>query len=346
MKHRSFRGRVRLGKTRTFSWVRRHIVVSICAVLFLLYVAFELVTQVFVFNRDAYVTSDIVFVAPEVSGPIVKLPISDNQRIEAGAVLFAIDPEPFEIALHTQQATLDLTQADLKKVQDQVGLATSEVEAKQAVLDDAQRTLDRVTELSKGGEVSRLAMDDAQKTYEVALAGFKQSKSARLVAVQEVAVQTAVVRQAETRVAKAAYDLQRTTIYAPVSGRIAPLKVRRGQYVETGNLALAIVSTQNWRVVANLPERHLAGLSVGQKVWFMIGSDPWHFHVGKVKSIAPGVARSPQALEPLPYVAPTTDWIRLSRRFPVEIDIGELPKRQELFQGADATVWMIKIGRK
>jgi multidrug efflux system membrane fusion protein len=91
-----------------------------------------------------------------------------------------------------------------------------------------------------------------------------------------------------------------------------------------------------------LPERHLAGLSVGQKVWFMIGSDPWRVHVGKVKSIAPGVARSQEAFEPLPYVAPATDWIRLARRFPVEIDIGELPKHEQLFQGANATVWMIK----
>jgi membrane fusion protein, multidrug efflux system len=325
-----------------FSWFKKRIVLSICGALILLYVLFELVTQVFVFCRDAYVTTDIVFVAPQVSGPIAKLPISDNQKIEAGSVLFIIDPEPFELALHTEQAALDLARADLKKVQDQVGLVTSEIEAKQAILDDAQRTRDRIVELSKGGEVSRLTMDDAQKTFEVALAGLNQAKSSRLVAIQEVAVQTAVIYQAETHVAKANYDLQRTVIYAPVSGWIAPLRVRRGQYVETGVLALAIVSNQNWRVVANLPERHLAGLSIGQKVWFMIGSDPWRVHVGTVKSIAPGVARSPQALEPLPYISPTTDWIRLARRFPVEINIGDLPKQKQLFQGADATIWMVK----
>ena len=325
-----------------FSWFKRHVVVSICGALILLYILFELVTQVFVYCRDAYVTTDIVFVAPEVSGPIAKLPISDNQKIDAGSVLFAIDPEPFELAVQAQQAALDLANADLKKVQEQVGLATSEIEAKQAILDDAQRTRDRIVELSKGGEVSRLTLDDAQKTYEVALAGLNQAKSAKLVAAQEVAVQTAVIHQAETRVAEAAYDLRRTIIYAPVSGWIAPLKIRRGQFVRTGVLALAIVSTQNWRVVANLPERHLAGLSVGQKVWFMIGSDPWRFHVGKVKSIAPGIARSQEAFEPLPYVAPETDWIRLARRFPVEIDIGKLPEHEQLYQGADATVWMIK----
>jgi multidrug resistance efflux pump len=138
-----------------FSWFKRHVVVGICGVLILLYVLFELVTQVFVYCRDAYVTTDIVFVAPQVSGPIAKLPISDNQRIDAGSVLFAIDPEPFELAVQTQQAALDLANADLKKVQDQVGLATSEIEAKQAILDDAQRTRDRIVELSKPDSTRR-----------------------------------------------------------------------------------------------------------------------------------------------------------------------------------------------
>src|SRR6476660_4071239 len=131
MKHGSFPARVRLARTRMFSWFQKHIIASICGALMLLYVLFELVTQVFVFCRDAYVTTDIVFVAPQVSGPIAKLPISDNQKVDAGSVLFTIDPEPFELAVQTQEATRDLAKADLKKVQDQVGLATSEIEARQ-----------------------------------------------------------------------------------------------------------------------------------------------------------------------------------------------------------------------
>src|ERR1700732_163908 len=153
IKHGSLRAKILLWKGRIRSCLTKHPVESVWGALILLYILFELVTQVFVYCRDAYVTTDIVFVAPEVSGPIAKLPISDNQKIDAGSVLFAIDPEPFELAVQTQQAALDLANADLKKIQDQVGLATSEIEAKQAILDDAQRTRDRVVELSKGGEV-------------------------------------------------------------------------------------------------------------------------------------------------------------------------------------------------
>ena len=38
----------------------------------------------------------------------------------------------------------------------------------------------------------------------------------------------------------------------------------------------------------------------------------------------------------LPYVAPTTDWIRLQRRIPVTILLVEPPPGHRLYMGADA----------
>jgi membrane fusion protein, multidrug efflux system len=342
MRHHSFRARIHLWRSRIFSWLAKHPVASVCGALIFLFVVFELVTQVFIFCRDAYVTTDIVFVAPEVAGPIATLPVTDNQPVEMGAILFTIDPEPFEIALRQVETALELSKASLGKAKDQLGMAISEIQLAQASLDDAQKTRDRIQELSNKGAVSQQALNDAEKDYQVALAKLHEADNTRLVSLQEIVVQTAAVRQAEAAVAKADYELRKTIVYAPVTGRVAPLRIRPGQYIQTGVPAVAVVSSKDWRVVANLPQRHLAGLLVGQKVWFTIGSDPWHFHVGKIKSIAPGVARSQQFTEVLPYVAPTTDWIRLPRRFPVEIDVGKLPQQQQLYQGADATVWMIR----
>ena len=329
-------------KTSFFSWFTKHPVVSVCGASILIYVLFEIATQVFVYCRDAYVTTDIVFVAPEVSGPIATLAVNDNQQIEMGAIMLIIEREPFEIALREAETARELAKANLGKARDQLGMATSEIELGKASLLDAQKTRDRIEQLSKEGVVSKQNLNDAQKDYQVALAKLHEADNTRLVSIQEITVQTAAVRQAEAAVSKADYELRKTAVLAPVSGRIPPLKIRRGQYLQTGVPAIAVVSSKDWRVVANLPQRHLAGLAVGQKVWFTIGSDPWHWHAGKVRSIAPGVSRSQQAVEALPYVAPSTDWIRLPRRFPVEIDMGQLPERQELFQGADATIWMIR----
>jgi multidrug efflux system membrane fusion protein len=231
-----------------------------------------------------------------------------------------------------------LAQADLEKAQRQVGLAESQLAAQEATLTDAQRTMDRVAELFRGGEASALTMDNAQKASKVAEADAQEARSARAVAFQEIVVRGAVVAQAQAGVAKADFELRKTTVRAPVPGQVAPLKVRLGAYVSSGVVAVAIISSQGWRVVANLPERNLLGLKVGRKVWFSVSSDPWRFRQGTIRSISTGISRSSELVQALPYVEPAVDWIRQPRRFPVEIDLGKLPEFQQLYQGADASV--------
>jgi multidrug resistance efflux pump len=138
-------------RKKVLSWVRQHILLTLIGTLLAAYILFWIFTQFFVFCRDAYVKTDVVQVAPEVSGPILKLEVGDNDRVAANAVLFQIDPEPFQIALHTQQAALALAKADLEKAQRQVGLAESQLAAREATLSDAQKTMERIAELFRGG---------------------------------------------------------------------------------------------------------------------------------------------------------------------------------------------------
>jgi multidrug efflux system membrane fusion protein len=48
---------------------------------------------------DAAVFANLIGIAPEVEGPVVKLHVKDNQFVKAGDVLFEIEPEPYEYAL-------------------------------------------------------------------------------------------------------------------------------------------------------------------------------------------------------------------------------------------------------
>lgn len=135
----------------------------------------------------------------------------------------------------------------------------------------------------------------------------------------------------------AEYNLEQTEVVSPYDGFVAPFTVRAGTYLDVGDPVMAVVDDTAWRIVANLPEENLAYVRVGQPVWFMVSSRPWRIYGGRVASISRGISRTPAPTDALPYVAPTTDWIRLSRRFPVEIAIDEgtdIP----LFMGADARV--------
>ena len=46
----------------------------------------------------------------------------------------------------------------------------------------------------------------------------------------------------------------------------------------------------------------------------------------------------------LPYVAPTTDWIRLQRRIPVTIVLVDPPPDGTLYMGADARTVILPKG--
>ena len=80
-----------------------------------------------------------------------------------------------------------------------------------------------------------------------------------------------------------------------------------------------------------------ARLTPGKRAWIWLDSHPWRFYPARVFGVGRGVARNQDARRLLPYVAPTTDWIRLSRRLQVTLMFDPQPD-VPLFMGADARV--------
>jgi membrane fusion protein, multidrug efflux system len=332
---------LRFGKLT--DWIKRHLLISTALVVVAVYLLFEVVTTFVVFCRDAYITTDIVIIAPDVGGPMKSLEVSNDQAVQAGDLLFTIDPEPFQIEWERQKAALDVGRATLQRAKDQLAVTNSGIEGKRADLNDASQNQQRGLELLKSKDLSPEGFDELQRAFQVAEAAWNRARAESVLAEQETVVRGAEIKQIEAALAKAEYELARTQVRSPIKGRVAPFQLRPGTILEAGKPVLALVSAENWRVVANLTERHIGSIEPGQKVFFIIGSDPWRVHLGQIKSIAPGIARSAAAVNVLPYVEPNTDWIRLPRRFPVEIDVGDLPKTRRLFMGANATVWWIHL---
>jgi len=314
--------------SRIVDGYKKHAVILTLLGLLVLYVACEFLSGIFVYSRDAYITTDVISVAPEVSGPMGFLAVKDNQRIKKGDLLIKINREPFQLEVNRLQANLDLANAQADKAKQAVAIALDRIASRQAQFEDSKTSFERAAELRKSGVIAQQALDDARRVYDVARAALEAAQASRTTTAQEVSIQLATVAEAKAAVARAEYDLDRTVIAAPVSGRVAPLIVRVGDYLAAGRPVVAIISDENWRLIVNLPERHLQGLKAGQRVLCYIASDPWNIHQGKIRSIAPGVARSLDPSRVLPYVDLTTDWIRLPRRFPIEIDLGDLPNKQ------------------
>jgi RND family efflux transporter MFP subunit len=87
-------------------------IILACAV-----VAAALVWQFYVtapWTRDGRVRVQVAAVAPQVSGQITELRVTDNQAVKKGDVLYVIDPFDFEVAVASAQAEVENREADLQ----------------------------------------------------------------------------------------------------------------------------------------------------------------------------------------------------------------------------------------
>ncbi len=93
-------------------------------------------------TRDAQVRANVVGIAPRVAGPIIQIPIKDNQVVKKGDLLFEIDPSTFQAAVDNAQAKLKQAQASEIQAQQELARQTALYETKTNDLRDVQNAQD------------------------------------------------------------------------------------------------------------------------------------------------------------------------------------------------------------
>src|SRR5437868_3931456 len=76
---------------------------------------------------DAYISANMIGIAPHVQGPLVQLNVVDNQPVEENDLLFVIDPRPYEAELHRAQGELILAHAEVGGIEQAIAAARAEV---------------------------------------------------------------------------------------------------------------------------------------------------------------------------------------------------------------------------
>ena len=72
---------------------------------------------------DAYVSANVIGIAPHVQGPLVQLNVVDNQPVEENDLLFVIDPRPYEAELQRAQGELIVAQAEVGGIEQAIAAA-------------------------------------------------------------------------------------------------------------------------------------------------------------------------------------------------------------------------------
>jgi multidrug resistance efflux pump len=327
-------------------------------------------------TRDGQVRAEVVQVTPRVSGPIVALPIKDNQFVKAGDLLFVIDPRTFEASLAQAQAQYDETGDNYLALQKQVEAARAEVVSAEAAIAKAQSAVQEINSMIEKNQAeyqrqqemlpqkatSQRAVEAAKANYEVALEkrkGAEASKRQAMAAMNQAIAALAKaeanlgaagdanpsIRAARAAVTQAELNLEFSQVRAPVDGYVTNLNLRLGSQAVANQPALALIDTNSYWVDGFFRETTIAEIRSGDKAVVTLMTYPDQPLKGTVDSLGWGISQQDGStgFELLPQVSPTFEWIRLAQRVPVRILLDEVPDNVALRVGTTASV-LVRTG--
>jgi len=281
---------------------------------------------------DAYVGGDVTDIAPQVSGVIARVAVTDNQFVHAGDLLVQIDDRDFVAALNKAKAATTADEASLANLEAMRTLQLSLIDeaSAQSVSAAAQVKLAR----SNRARYARLAATQAgteqdaetgNANFDEAQADLVKAAAAADAARQQLAVIGTEVREAQAALAgaqaaqqAAALQLGYTQIRAPFDGVVGNRSAHTGGYASAGAQLMSIVPATGLWVDANFKEDQLARIAPGQVVNIVADILPGRTITGHVASIAPA---SGEVFSILPAENATGNFTKIVQRVPVRITL-------------------------
>jgi multidrug efflux system membrane fusion protein len=309
-------------------------------------IALCLVAGQMIFNHprtdDAYVRANWVGIAPHVSGPIVELPIRDNQFIEKGELLFVIDPRPYEAALALAEADLAVTDFNILSRRRAIEAAGAELEKVTARDAYDRQYLARIEPLLAREFVTANEVAEARTAAAASAAGVRQARQKldqAIVELGDTGDTNAYRAAAQAAVAQAELNVEYSYVRAPFAGWVTNLNLAVGEYANQGEEIFALIDDRVWYVMANFRETFLASIRPGMQADIYLMAYPNEKFSGTVQGVGWALYQTNGAsVGTLPDVAPTLNWVRLAQRFPVRITLDERHPDKPFRMGASAVV--------
>jgi membrane fusion protein, multidrug efflux system len=332
------------GQTESIARVAIARVLSVAIIVAAIVVGIDVTRLYYVYPRtdDAYVRANIVGIAPHVSGPIVSLPVVDNQQVHKGDLLFEVDPRPYVDVFNKLDAQLKLTELDIRAYDDAIRAATAEQKRREADAAYARQYLHRIEPLLAKHYVTANDVFNARSRVEAEEAGVRNAQSEVKRAQNQLGKYgdiNARLKAAEAEVADAKLNIEYCYVKAPFDGYVTNLNIAVGQYANEGRDVLALVDNRVWYVIANFRENFLSHIKPGMTAEVFLLAYPNHRFRGTVQGLGWALYQTNGAtVEGLPSVEPTLNWVRLSQRFPVRITLDGRDPNYPFRMGATAVV--------
>jgi multidrug resistance efflux pump len=252
------------------------------------------------FSTNMRIYFAVTPVLPAVRGRMIEVPVEDktNQHLEAGDVLFKIDPKPYEYAVEEKRAGLAEAESSVAQLKASIDQATATAGKAKAELQLAQTNYDRQTELFQRNVVAQAVLDTATRDLDAA----KQTV-AEAVAAEDRAKQAygatvdgehAEIARLRAELADAQYNLDQTTVRAPTGGFVTQLALRPGVYVVPAPFRPAMIfvndSEQDRVLAAAFQQNALQRVRAGDQAEVLFKGIPGRVFKAKVRLVLDAIA--------------------------------------------------------
>jgi membrane fusion protein, multidrug efflux system len=302
----------------------------------------------FEYTDDAYIAARQFAIAPEVSGYITVVPVTDNEHVLKGQVIARLDDRTYLAALAQARAQVAAANANIANIgaqlavqQAQIAADQAQVNQQQAALVFAQQQATRYQYLAHtiAGTVQNAQQYTSQLNQRQAALASAQATlklAQRQVAALEAQRAGAIAsrQQAKAQRARARLNLSYTVVKADQPGRVVQLSAAVGEYAQPGTDLSMFVPDDIW-IWANFKETQLDMMRPSQKARISIDAYPERSILGHVASVQPG---SGTAFSLLPAENATGNWVKIVQRVPVKIVMDNPPSDVALGPGMSTEV--------
>jgi len=212
-----------------------------------------------------------VDISADIAGRVIQLAVEEGQWVNRGDLLLRIDPSQYEAAVREAEAAVAQARA-------------REAEARAQLL-KAEGDRRRVEQLAQGRDlIAAQEVDNARTQAQMAQAGVQGARFG--------------VQHAQASLSQARDNLRKTTIVAPMSGRVTRLNIHEGETAiigtmnNPGSLLLTVADLSVMEAKVKVDETEVPRIAVGDSAVLRIDAFPGQTFTGKVTRIGNSAAQA------------------------------------------------------
>ncbi|WP_276495892.1 efflux RND transporter periplasmic adaptor subunit [Pontibacter litorisediminis] len=222
-----------------------------------------------------------VKISPDVSGEIIELNVEEGDSVVKGQLLLRIRPDNYQSLVDAQQAMVNTQRANLAQAKARLSQA-------QANYAQVEQNYQRNKPLYEQKVISQAEWQQIESNFMATKAEVESARQS--VRASEFNVQNAIASLKDAR-----ENLNKTTIYAPVSGTVSKLNVEQGERVVgtsqmAGTEIMRIANLNNMEVRVNVNENDIIRVTLGDSVEVEV--DSYASRDEKFKGIVTAIANT------------------------------------------------------